>query len=124
MKRILSLAVSLVILGPWAMASAADSAATIYRDEFGIPHIFAPTLEDAAYAAGYAQAEDRLEELLEELSPRQRHDGRGVRPRLVPGRPPPARHAARRDQPGPVSRDQPQDARGDRVLSRAASSSS
>ena len=38
--------------------------ATIYRDEFGIPHIFAPSLESAAYAVGYAQAEDRLEELL------------------------------------------------------------
>src|SRR5258708_7300063 len=38
--------------------------ATIYRDEFGIPHVFAPNLESAAYAVGYAQAEDRLEELL------------------------------------------------------------
>src|SRR5438552_10672843 len=38
--------------------------ATIYRDEFGIPHVFAPTLETAAFAVGYAQAEDRLEELL------------------------------------------------------------
>src|SRR5437762_423411 len=38
--------------------------ATLYRDEFGIPHVFAPTLESAAYAVGYAQAEDRLEELL------------------------------------------------------------
>src|SRR6266446_7015604 len=38
--------------------------ATIYRDEFGIPHVFAATLETAAYAVGYAQAEDRLEELL------------------------------------------------------------
>src|SRR5438552_1462128 len=38
--------------------------ATLYRDEFGIPHVFAPTLERAAYAVGYAQAEDRLEELL------------------------------------------------------------
>jgi acyl-homoserine-lactone acylase len=37
---------------------------TIYRDEFGIPHIYAPTLDGAAYAVGYAQAEDRLEELL------------------------------------------------------------
>lgn len=36
----------------------------ILRDEFGVPHIFAATLEDAAYAIGYAQAEDRLEELL------------------------------------------------------------
>ncbi len=38
--------------------------ATILRDDFGIPHIFARTLEAASYAAGYAQAEDRLEELL------------------------------------------------------------
>src|SRR5262249_20148210 len=33
-------------------------------DDYGIPHIYAPTLEDAAFAMGYAQAEDRLEELL------------------------------------------------------------
>jgi acyl-homoserine-lactone acylase len=45
-------------------ASAADQSTTIRRDEFGVPHIFAPNLEHAAYAAGYAQAEDRLEELL------------------------------------------------------------
>ena len=38
--------------------------ATLYRDEFGIPHVYAPTLEAAAFAVGYAQAEDRLEELL------------------------------------------------------------
>jgi penicillin amidase len=45
-------------------AAPPDSSTTIYRDEFGIPHVFAPTLEDAAFAVGYAQAEDRLEELL------------------------------------------------------------
>lgn len=45
-------------------APAADQNTTIYRDEFGIPHIFAPSIEKAAYAIGYAQAEDRLEELL------------------------------------------------------------
>src|SRR2546427_12777468 len=42
----------------------AAAEATIYRDEFGIPHVFAANLETAAYAVGYAQAEDRLEELL------------------------------------------------------------
>jgi acyl-homoserine lactone acylase PvdQ len=47
-----------------ARAPAGDSATTIYRDEYGIPHVFAPTLEAASYAIGYAQAEDRLEELL------------------------------------------------------------
>jgi len=34
---------------------AAADEATIYRDEFGIPHVFAPKLESAAYAVGYAQ---------------------------------------------------------------------
>jgi hypothetical protein len=41
-----------------------DSATTLSRDEYGIPHVYAPTLEAASYAIGYAQAEDRLEELL------------------------------------------------------------
>ena len=36
----------------------------ILRDEFGVPHIFASTPAGAAYGAGYAQAEDRLEEML------------------------------------------------------------
>src|SRR2546426_12046743 len=36
----------------------------ILRDEFGVPHIFATTAAGAAYGSGYAQAEDRLEELL------------------------------------------------------------
>src|SRR5579871_5329364 len=36
----------------------------ILRDEFGVPHIFAATAEGAAFGSGYAQAEDRLEELL------------------------------------------------------------
>jgi acyl-homoserine lactone acylase PvdQ len=68
MKRQPFLLILLVITGPLAISPtfvrAADQATTIYRDEFGIPHIFAATLEDAAYASGYAQAEDRLEELL------------------------------------------------------------
>ena len=38
--------------------------ADILRDEFGVPHIFAKTPAGAAYAAGYAQAEDRLDEIL------------------------------------------------------------
>ena len=36
----------------------------ILRDEFGVPHIFAATAAGAAFGSGYAQAEDRLEELL------------------------------------------------------------
>jgi acyl-homoserine lactone acylase PvdQ len=39
---------------------------TIYRDEFGIPNIYAATEEGACYGMGYAQAQDRLEELLKQ----------------------------------------------------------
>src|SRR5689334_6796271 len=63
-----SIALTLLLLGSMAIPAqrlaADDGTTTTYRDEFGIPHIFATTLEDAAYAVGYAQAEDRLEELL------------------------------------------------------------
>jgi acyl-homoserine-lactone acylase len=36
----------------------------VYRDTWGVPHIYAPTAEQGAYAVGWAQAEDRPEELL------------------------------------------------------------
>ncbi len=36
----------------------------ILRDKYGVPHIFAATAAGAAYGSGYAQAEDRLEEML------------------------------------------------------------
>jgi acyl-homoserine lactone acylase PvdQ len=39
---------------------------TIYRDEFGVPNIFAASDEGVVYGMGYAQAEDRLEELLKQ----------------------------------------------------------
>ncbi len=47
-----------------ATATGKAGSIEILRDEYGVPHIFANSLEDAAYAIGYAQAEDRLEELL------------------------------------------------------------
>jgi acyl-homoserine-lactone acylase len=53
----------------FAAASASSLSAreiTIYRDEFGTPSIYATTAEDACYAMGYAQAEDRLEELFKQ----------------------------------------------------------
>src|SRR5580704_13526610 len=37
---------------------------TILRDEYGVPHIFAADPAGAAFGSGYAQAEDRLEEML------------------------------------------------------------
>ncbi len=45
-------------------ASQAAEKVQILRDEFGVPHIFARTVVGAAYGSGYAQAEDRLEEML------------------------------------------------------------
>jgi acyl-homoserine lactone acylase PvdQ len=58
----------LAILSPTPAADgkADREAITIYRDTFGIPHIFATTEEGAVYGMGYAQAEDRLEELLKQ----------------------------------------------------------
>jgi acyl-homoserine-lactone acylase len=68
MKRavpLLFLLLLFVSLGlPTTLTSAKSEEIQLLRDEYGVPHIFAPTLEGAAYAAGYAQAEDRLEELL------------------------------------------------------------
>src|SRR5215471_18398394 len=77
MRRALLILVTVAVLTPYAAytspnagspdgtaSAAAGGEATIYRDEYGIPHVFAPTLEAASFAIGYAQAEDRLEELL------------------------------------------------------------
>lgn len=47
----------------FSLAGAAESV-RILRDDFGVPHIFARTTAGAFYASGYAQAEDRLEEMM------------------------------------------------------------
>jgi acyl-homoserine-lactone acylase len=39
----------------------------IYRDTWGVPHIYAPTVEAGMYAMGWAQAQDRPTELLKNL---------------------------------------------------------
>jgi acyl-homoserine lactone acylase PvdQ len=68
--RALIIAVGLAIFLDVHPASAAKSArteeVTIYRDDFGVPNIFAATEEGVVYGMGYAQAEDRLEELLKQ----------------------------------------------------------
>lgn len=40
----------------------------VYRDTWGIPHIYAPTVEAGMYAMGWTQAEDRPRALLENLA--------------------------------------------------------
>jgi acyl-homoserine lactone acylase PvdQ len=76
-RHLLSLSVLCVCLaGPWALAAAAaflpgtdlDSGKTVvYRDLWGVPHIYAPTVEAGLYAMGWAQAQDRPEELLKNM---------------------------------------------------------
>lgn len=53
-----------------AAASAAGSVGkkvTLYRDTWGVPHVYADTYADAAFALGYAQAEDRLKDIYENV---------------------------------------------------------
>ena len=57
MKRFALLLVSSSLL-------CASEKVEILRDEYGVPHIFAATAAGAAFGSGYAQAEDRLEEML------------------------------------------------------------
>ncbi len=42
----------------------AKNKVTIYRDTWGVPHIYGDSEEAVAYGFGYAQAEDRMEQLL------------------------------------------------------------
>ncbi|TMQ33335.1 MAG: penicillin acylase family protein, partial [Planctomycetota bacterium] len=54
---------------PWHSLAADErktEEVTIYRDDFGIPNIFAASEEGVAYGLGYAQAEDRLEEIFKQ----------------------------------------------------------
>ncbi|MBI2823802.1 MAG: penicillin acylase family protein [Planctomycetia bacterium] len=59
------LAVAGALLVAFSASIAAAESVTVYRDEFGVPHIYADTLAGAAYGAGYSQAQDRLEQLLQ-----------------------------------------------------------
>ena len=42
------------------IAAGVEMPVEIYRDEYGIPHIIASSMEDLYFAQGYAQAQDRL----------------------------------------------------------------
>src|SRR5262245_39099912 len=66
MARPVCIVVAILALFTPAAAAGEGEEVTIHRDTFGVPHIFAKTEEGAAYGMGYAQAEDRLEELLKQ----------------------------------------------------------
>src|SRR5438309_4602343 len=57
---------AVLFLSPCSAAAKEAEEVIIYRDDFGIPNIYAATEEGAVYGMGYAQAEDRLEELLKQ----------------------------------------------------------
>ncbi|HNT88294.1 MAG TPA: penicillin acylase family protein, partial [Candidatus Hydrogenedentes bacterium] len=64
-----SRAVVLAICAPAIAGAQADPAllwrdATLYRDEWGVPHVYAGHPRALAFAFGYAQAEDHLEPML------------------------------------------------------------
>lgn len=66
MERYTRLTLTLFIFTIAAISSHASDQpgeVTIYRDTWGVPHIFAATDADAAYGLGYAQAEDRLADI-------------------------------------------------------------
>ncbi len=64
-KFLFPLGLFLVATLQWSACSQQQAShATLYRDDFGVPHIYAETEEAAAYVHGYAQAEDRLEQIL------------------------------------------------------------
>lgn len=57
---LLALAVGAVACSGQAACDKLSGPLTIQRDEWGVPHVRAKTLADAAYGQGYAQAQDRL----------------------------------------------------------------
>ncbi len=63
-QRITTLTVLLASLlmgaGQAAVAAPASPAATVVRDEYGVPHVYATTTRALLYGDGYAQAQDRL----------------------------------------------------------------
>jgi acyl-homoserine-lactone acylase len=62
---VIGVACSALLVIAQASAGAAEDI-TIVRDDFGVPHIFAATEPGVAYGMGYAQAEDRLEEIFKQ----------------------------------------------------------
>ena len=95
-KHSWSLGVALSLLCSFTVAAAAElpglgadeGKTVLYRDTWGVPHIYAPTVEAGLYAQGWAQAEDRPEGLLQNFASAMgesaRFEGRsGIRQDLI-----------------------------------------
>jgi acyl-homoserine-lactone acylase len=50
--------------GPKRFQNDQEGSVTVYRDDWGVPHVYGSREEDGFYGLGYAQAEDRLEGIL------------------------------------------------------------
>ncbi len=62
-KTLFYLLVLGLLFAPIAFGAAPAGKVTLYRDTWGVPHIYADTIAEAAYGMGYAQAEDRLDDM-------------------------------------------------------------
>lgn len=51
----------------FAAAPAMAESVTIYRDTYGVPHVYADTVAAGIYGLGYAQAEDRLQDIYDNI---------------------------------------------------------
>lgn len=60
--RFFGVSLTTLLLSLFGIGVQADQV-TLKRDTWGVPHVFANNLADGAYALGYAQAEDRLEQI-------------------------------------------------------------
>ena len=61
-RRCSAVLLSILAIGSGLAATAEE--VTIYRDTWGVPHVYGDSREAAAFGHGYAQAQDRLEDLL------------------------------------------------------------
>jgi len=61
--RFLALLSIFFLCTSWSLLSARESV-TVYRDNYGVPHIYAASSEGVLYGLGYAQAEDNLEVMI------------------------------------------------------------
>lgn len=59
MKSLITVGLAAALAFGWVQGAGAEPV-NIYRDTWGVPHVYAETAVGAAYGTGYAQAEDRL----------------------------------------------------------------
>jgi acyl-homoserine-lactone acylase len=64
MRHHLLLLALLPIIGGWTFGQASADEVRIYRDGWGVPHIYGATASSTVHGLGYAQARDRLSSIL------------------------------------------------------------